>query len=152
MDTIINYDDVNITPEIKNLIELFAHIAIRIVEIVAIGVSPIDAMHHRLACGIGFKAEGSIPIAMHLHLLCIEGLNPANHRFHRMDHFGAVWTVVGQEVDEPHGARYADVQICQPLGRRTRRPPLLLWRGCGSTARWNRLAFARDACLSWAST
>ena len=94
------------------------HSKIHVAKIVALGVSPIHAMHERLACGIGFKAEGSIPVATRLHLLGIEGLNPAHRRFHLVDHFGAIRTVIGQEVDQPHGARWADVQICQPLGRR----------------------------------
>ena len=107
---IINYDDVNIPPEIKSLYKLLVHSTKRIVTIVAIGVSPIEAMHLRRACGIGFKAEGSI-VAMRLHLLGIEGLNPTSHPLHLIDHFGAIRTVVGQEVDQPHGARWADFQI-----------------------------------------
>ena len=67
----------------------------------------IDAMHLRLALRIGFKAEGIVALALRLHLLGIEVLNAEHLLFHLLNHFGLIRTVVGQEVDHPHGARFA---------------------------------------------
>ena len=100
-----------------NLVEYSTNRVVKVVNIVAIGTSPIDAMHQRLICRIGFKAEGPVAVAMRLHLLSIEGLNLENHSFHFINHFLTKRAVIRQEVDHPHSARFAHVQIRQPLGR-----------------------------------
>ena len=78
--TVVNDDEVDIEVDIlldiEHLLDLIVHNT-RHVTIAAIGVSPIDAMHQRLALCIGFKTEGFVAIAVRLHLLRIEGLNPA---------------------------------------------------------------------------
>ena len=131
--TIVNDSEVNICVVIKleyriNLETVKYRSHRVVVKIVLIGMSPIDAMHQRLALGIGFKTEGSVAVAMRLHLLGIKGLNPANNCFHRIDHCGAIRTVVGQNVEHPHRARFAHVQVRQLLGRRAGMiaPPLLI--------------------------
>ena len=68
-------------------------------------------MNNRLALVIGFNLESFVAVSMRRHLLVKEGLNLKNSGFHRLNRLGAIWLVVGQEVDQPHGARFADVQI-----------------------------------------
>ena len=81
------------------------------------GVLPIYAMHLWLTVGVALHAEGFPPIPVRLHLLGIEGLNSANRIFHLLNHVGAVFPVVGQEVNHPHLTRFADVQVrCQGSG------------------------------------
>ena len=75
----------------------------------AIGVTPIHTMHHRLALGVGFDAEGNFPVAVHIHLLGKEGLNLEDLIFHPLNHLSAIRAVVGQEVDHPQRARFTDV-------------------------------------------
>ena len=106
----------------------------------AVGMLCIQAMHHRFALRIGFNAKGSLAVAVCLHLLAIEGLNLLDRRLHRIDHVGTVRPVVGKEVDHPHGARFAHVQIRQPLGRRARliAPPLFAVVGRRRNARCRR--------------
>ena len=82
----------------------------------AIGVVSIHAMNDRHALGIGLNLEGFVPVSMRRHLLAIEGLNLKNPRFHRLNNVGAIRTVIGQEVEESHNARFAGVQR-RPLGR-----------------------------------
>ena len=84
----------------------------------AVGVVPIDAVNDRVALVIGFKQESFATVPMRLHLLREEGLKFDNPGFHRRNHLGTIRAVIGQEVEEAHGARFADVQILQPLGRR----------------------------------
>ena len=57
-------------------------------------------MHHRLALGVGFNAEGDLPVALHTHLLGKEGLNLDDLIFHPLNHLSAIRAVVGQEVDQ----------------------------------------------------
>ena len=75
-------DRINVRIEIKHLPKLVYHSPTTEIDIVTIGVSPIDAMHQRLTLRIGFNEERSVAVAVRLHLLGIEGLNPANRNFH----------------------------------------------------------------------
>ena len=113
-------DEVDVRIEIEGLLELGNHRVPEGVVVVAEGMLSVDAMHQRLALGIGFDAEGPVAVAVGLHLLAVEGLTLPDHRLHRIDHVGAVRPVVGQEVDHSHGARFACVQIRKPLGRGAR--------------------------------
>ncbi len=109
--TIVNDKEVNVRIEIKHLFNLVIHSLKCVIKIVTIGVLTVHAMNHRLALHIGFKAEGFVPVSVHLHLIAVEGLNPANRNFHRINHFCAKRTVIGQEVDQPHGAGFANIQV-----------------------------------------
>ena len=68
---------------------------IGLVFIVTQGVCPIHAMHQRLAVGIGFKAEGHLPVTVCFHLIGIKGLNGANGIFYLLNHLCTVGTVTG---------------------------------------------------------
>ena len=125
----INDNEVNIRLDIKNLVNLVKYFISRVVlKIVPLGMSPIDAIHPRLALRIGFNAEGIVALALRLHLLGIEGLNVENLIFHLLNHLGAIRTVVGFKVDHPHGAGFAPVEILNRLTSRAGMiaPPLLV--------------------------
>ena len=114
--TTVNDYEVNVLFAIKHLADFQNP---NIPKIVTVWVSPIDAMHQRLTLCIRFNAEGLVSVTMRLHLLGIEGLNSTNRHFHRINHFLTKRAVIRQEVDHPHGARFAHVQR-QPLARRAR--------------------------------
>ena len=122
--TIVDDDEVIILRELKlkrasAKIDLIKHFSDSVVVvIVPFGMLPIDAMHQRLTLRIGFNAEGCVAVAMRLHLLGIEGLNPAHHRFHFINHPLTIRAVIGQEVDHPHRALLTHVPISQPLASR----------------------------------
>ena len=88
-----------------------------IFNIMAIGVLPIYAVNQRFALGIGFKAEGHVPMSVCPHLIAVKGLNVTDLIFHFLNDLGAIRPVIGQEVDHPHGARFAHVQIQRMLAR-----------------------------------
>ena len=123
----IKDDVINVRIEIKHLPKLFYHSPTTYIVIVTIGVSSIDAMHQRFILGIGFNAERSVAVTMRLHLLGIKDMNLTNPDFHQINHCLTKRPVIRQEVDHPHGARFAHVQR-QPLARRARviAPPLLV--------------------------
>ena len=75
-------------------------------------------MHQRLALRIGFNAERCVTKAMRLHLLGKESLKLLNTDFHRLNQVFINRKVLGQEIDQPHGARRAYVQSRQPLASR----------------------------------
>ena len=77
--------------------------------IIGIGVSPVYVMHYRLALVVGFDAEGYLPVTMCFHLFSVEGLNPENLIFHPLNHFSAMCAIIGQQVDQPYRARFADI-------------------------------------------
>ena len=68
-------------------------------------------MHHWLALCVGFNAELSTSVAVCLHLFSKESLTLENIIFESLDLGSAKSPIVGQEVDQPHGARFTDVQI-----------------------------------------
>ncbi len=109
--SIVNDDEVNIVrrEEIKHLSNIGNHSTKRTVKIVAIGMLPIHAVNQRFALGIGFKAEGHVPMSVCPHLIAVKGLNVADLIFHFLNDLGAMRPVIGQEVDHPHGARFAHV-------------------------------------------
>ena len=109
--TIVNDDKINVQRAIKRLSNLVTYSANCVVKIVAIGVLTIYAMNHRVAPCVGFKAEGHVPVSICAHLIAEKSLNLTDRRFHRIDHFLAKWPVIGQEVDHPHRARFANVQV-----------------------------------------
>ena len=109
--TIVNDDEVNVLITIKCLFKLFKHSSRCIVKIVTIRVLTIHAMNYRFTLCIGFKAKGSIPVSMRLHLLGIKGLNLANRYFHRINHFLTKRAVIRQEVDHSHSTRFTNIQI-----------------------------------------
>ena len=74
----------------------------------AIGVVPIDAMNDRIALVIGFNLKSFATVPMRFHLVREEGLKFDNPGFHRRNHLRAVRPVIGQEVEEPHGAGFSD--------------------------------------------
>ena len=93
-DTIINDNEINVGKNVKHFFNFARHSQLCIVKIVAIGVFPIHAMHHRFTVGVGLDAEGFAPIAVYLHLIGKEGLNGANLILHSLHHIGTVRAVV----------------------------------------------------------
>ena len=68
-------------------------------------------MNNWIALVISFNAESFTAVSMCLHLLSKKDLKFENPRFYRLNYLVVIRPVVGQEVDQPHGARFADVQI-----------------------------------------
>ena len=118
------YNKVNVCIKIKGLFKLTNYSSAKGVVIVTKGVFPIYPMYIGLVLMCSFKVEGFVAIAVGLHLLSIEGLDSANIILHLLNHIGAKWTVIGQKVDHPHGAGFADVQIrtvtCSSRGKENR--------------------------------
>ena len=83
----------------------------------AVGIVPIHAVNDRIAL-VGFNLKSLATVPMRLHLLREEGLKFDDPGFHRRNHLGAIRPVIGQKVEEPYGARFAYVEICQRLGGR----------------------------------
>ena len=50
-------------------------------------------------------------LSVRSHLIAVKGLNVANLIFHFLNDLGVIRPVVGQEVDHPHSARFANIQI-----------------------------------------
>ena len=116
---IIYNNEVNVRREIKHLLNFTKHSSKRIVTIVTIGVLTIHAMDHWTALNIGFKAKGLATIAMCLHLIGKKRLNLAHCHLHRINHCLLKRAVIRQEIDHPHRARFANVQIkCLLCGSR----------------------------------
>ena len=136
---VVDEDDVNVLLEVEPLTDLLED-DVGHVEVVIVGVLPIDAMHLRPALRIGFKTEGCVSVAVRFHLLGIEGLDLANSDFHRIDHFLTKRAVIRQEVDKAHRARFPDVQIRQRFGRRAGviALPVLVVVECGEMHAVNR--------------
>ena len=68
-------------------------------------------MNDGIALVIGFKLKSLATVPMRLHLIRKEGLNLDNPGLHHLNHLVVIQPVVGQQVEQPHGARFADVQI-----------------------------------------
>ena len=130
INAVVDDDEVNVLLEVEDLVDLLVHNA-RHIEVVAVRVLPIHAMDQRLTLGIGFNTECPAASSVGLHLLRKESLHLPDPDSHRIDHLLTKRTVVGQEVDHPHGARLAHVQSRQRLGRRAGviPPPLLVIEG-----------------------
>ena len=95
----VSKDEVSVCSEIKCLANFAGHSTSCVVMIVALGVLPIHTMHCWFALGIGFNAEGYLPITVRFHLFSIEGLNIENLFFHLLHHAGAIRSVLGGEVN-----------------------------------------------------
>ena len=86
---------VNVLPGIKYLSNLGKHCLEWVVEVVVVGMLPLQTMNDRLAIGIGFYAEGFVTVAVCLHLLGIKGLNLSNSPFYLLVHLWTKRPVVG---------------------------------------------------------
>ena len=128
------------------VVECTFNLAFRIASaaIMTVAVVPIDAVNDGIALIIGFDPESRVSISKRLHLLAKERLKIENPRFHRIDHLGAIRSVVWQKVEEPHGAGLAHVQVRSPLARGTGLIALPMF-GIDRQGRDEALATARGA-------
>ena len=87
----------------------------RVLDIVAVWMLPIHPVNHRIPLVVRLDAEGGVSVPVRLHLLAIEGLDAAHLVLHPLHHVRAEGSVVGQEVEQPHRAGIAGIQVRQPL-------------------------------------
>ena len=118
----IPVDNINVCMKIKHLLNFVLVLQILparlFVDIVACRMLPINAKHQWFTRSIGFNAEGSVAVAVRLHLLIQKVLSLAYLILYLWNYIGAKGTTFWQEVDYSHCAGFANIQTCQPLGGR----------------------------------
>ena len=105
--------------QIERLFKLGNYRGTEGIVVMAESILSVHAMYHRLSLRIGFNAEGSVAVAVRLHLLAIESLTQFDYRLHRIDHLRPIRPVVRQKIDQTYRAGFAHVKIRRTLGRRT---------------------------------
>ena len=111
---VVNHDDDDAPRQIEDLPDLVDRIP-RPAEIVTVGMLAIHAVNHRIPLVIGLEADGLVAVPVGFHLLAVPSLDAEHLVLDPLDHLPAEGTVIRQEVEQPHGAGLAGIQVRQAL-------------------------------------
>ena len=86
-------------------------------DVVIVGPPPVYAVNHRLPLVVGLQPDGPVAVSVSLHLLAEPSLGPEHLLPDPLNDLGAIGAVIRQEVEHPHRARFAGLQVRQALAR-----------------------------------